>query len=124
MYEHTHYTHYYMCGNFNGITNFVLISFHYYKFQFFKHSINFHINTLEHDRYEKMSVHYPRPTYCEFINTSHRKHVMKTVHSPISSDPYSDDRNDDLCYSFRSEHNVRSADLFNFRTIIAAETSS
>lgn len=31
---------------------------------------------------------------------------MKTVHSPISSDPYSDDRNDDLCYSFRSEHNV------------------
>lgn len=31
---------------------------------------------------------------------------MKTVHSPISNDPYSDDSNDDLCYNFRSEHNV------------------
>lgn len=73
----------------------------------FKHSINFHINTLEYNQYEKMPLHFPRPAYCEFINTSYRKHIMKTVHSPISNDPYSDEQNDELCYSFQSEHNVR-----------------
>lgn len=86
-----------------------ILSILFFEFHFQKHSINFHINTLEYDQYEKRLDHFPRPTYCEFINTSHRKHIMKTVHSPISNDPYSDDNNntnDELCYSFRSEHNV------------------
>lgn len=68
--------------------------------------MNFHINTIENEYHKKMAVRYPRPTYCEFINTSHQKHITKTVHSPISTDPYSDEPSDELCHGFQAEHNV------------------
>lgn len=68
--------------------------------------MNFYISHSEKHHYEKMPVHFPRVTYCEFINTSYRKHIMKSVKSPVSNDPYSEDPSDDLCQGFRAEHDV------------------
>lgn len=68
--------------------------------------MNFYISNSEHHHFERTAIRYPRVTYCEFVNTSYRKHIMKSVKSPVTNGPYSEDPNDDLCQGFRAEHNV------------------
>lgn len=47
-----------------------------------------------------------RVSICEYMNTSYRKYLMKSLKPPVSNFPYSDDPDEDLCDAYRADHEV------------------
>lgn len=58
---------------------------------------------MEENQNEKVPIHFPRITYCEFSSTGHRKYRVKSYKPPLSNYFHSDDPNEDLCHGFQAD---------------------
>lgn len=61
---------------------------------------------------EKVPIHFPRVTYCEFSSTGQRKYRVKSYKPPVSNYFYSDNPNEDLCHGFQDDNDVSKCFFF------------
>ncbi|XP_031620249.1 uncharacterized protein LOC116338868 [Contarinia nasturtii] len=70
------------------------------------HSLSFFVNPSEENQNEKVPIHFPRITYCEFSSIGHRKYRVKSYKPPLSNYFHSDDPSEDLCHGFQADNDL------------------
>lgn len=76
--------------------------------------MSFYVNPMEDNHHnEKVPIHFPRVTYCEFSSTGHRKYRVKSYKPPLSNYFHSDNPNEDLCHGFQDDNDV--SKIFSYK---------